>query len=177
MVDAAVDRFGRIDILCNNAGMAGPIAPTAECDDTAFDRVVAVNLRGVFLGMKHAIPHILAVGGGAIVNISSIASSVAFPGLPAYAASKAGVSMLTKTAAAEYAARGIRVNAILPGVFDTGMTQNLPAAYIAGAARATPMGRIGEADEVARLALFLASDEARFMTGALVTVDGGYTLR
>lgn len=176
MVDTTVTAFGRLDILCNNAGIAGPVGPTADCEDAVFDRVLAVNLRGVFLGMKHAIPHMLANGGGAIVNTSSIAAKVAFPGLPAYAASKGGVSMLTQVTAAEYAAQGIRVNAILPGVFETGMTRDLPTAYIQGALKQTPMKRIGEAGEVARLALFLASDEAQFMTGALIPVDGGYTL-
>ncbi len=172
----AVARFGRLDVLCNNAGLCGPIARTADCDESVFDHVIAVNLRGVFLGMKHAIPLMLRSGGGSIINISSMAALVAFPGMPAYCASKGGVSMLTKLTAAEYAGEAIRVNAILPGVFDTGMTQGMPEDYIAGAAKATLMGRIGKASEVANLALFLASDESVFMTGTLTQVDGGYTL-
>ena len=176
MLELAIARFGRLDILCNNAGICGPIARTAECDEDVFDRIIAVNLRGVFLGMKYAIPLMLAGGGGSIINTSSMAAIVAFPAMPAYCASKGGVSMLTKLTAAEYAAEGIRVNAILPGVFDTGMTQGMPDDYIAGAAKATLMGRIGNASEIASLALFLASDESTFLTGTLIQVDGGYTL-
>ena len=175
-VALAVARFGRLDVLCNNAGLCGPIARTADCDESVFDHIIAVNLRGVFLGMKHAIPLMLQSGGGSIINISSMAALVAFPGMPAYCASKGGVSMLTKLTAAEYASEAIRVNAILPGVFDTGMTQGMPEHYIAGAAKATLMGRIGQACEIANLALFLASDESAFMTGTLTQVDGGYTL-
>lgn len=176
MLAVTISRYGRLDILCNNAGIAGPIALTADCDEDVFDHIVAVNLRGVFLGMKYAIPLMLQGGGGSIINTSSIAALVAFPGMPAYCASKGGVSMLTKLTAAEYAGKGIRVNAILPGVFDTGMTQGLPAHYIAGAAKATLLGRIGDASEIANLALLLASDESSFMTGTLTPVDGGFTL-
>lgn len=176
MLDLAVERFGRLDVLCNNAGIQGPIADTADYDEDAFDQVIAVNLRGVFLGMKHAIPMMLATGGGSIVNTVSMAALVAFTGLSAYTASKGGAAMLTKLTAAEYAGRGIRVNAILPGAIDTGMTQGMPKAYIDGAVAATLMGRIGEPIEIANLALFLASDESSFMTGTLIPVDGGYTL-
>jgi NAD(P)-dependent dehydrogenase (short-subunit alcohol dehydrogenase family) len=176
MLQLAVDRFGRLDVLCNNAGIAGPIAPTAELDEDIFDSILAVNLRGVFLGMKYAIPHMLKTGGGSIVNTSSMASLVAFPGMPAYCASKGGVSMLTKLTAAEYAAQGIRVNAILPGAIETGMTQGLPPEFLAGAVAGTLMGRMGQPGEIAQLAVFLASDEASFVTGTLTPVDGGYTL-
>lgn len=176
MLDLAVERFGRLDILCNNAGIQGPIALTADYDDDAFDRVIAVNLRGVYLGMKHAIPHMLRTGGGSIVNTSSMAALVAFTALPAYSASKGGVSMLTKLTAAEYASQGIRVNGILPGAIDTGMTRGMPADYLEGAIKATLMGRIGTPREIANLALFLASDESSFITGTLTAVDGGYTL-
>ena len=176
MLNLAVDRFGRLDVLCNNAGIQGQLAPTAEQDDDAFDEVIAVNLRGVFLGMKYAIPLMLKTGGGSIVNTSSMASLVAFTGMPGYCASKGGVSMLTKLTAAEYASQGIRVNAILPGAIDTGMTQALPKEYLEGAVAATLMGRIGTPDEIAHLAVFLASDESSFITGTLTPVDGGYTL-
>ena len=176
MLNLAVERFGRLDILCNNAGIAGPIAPTAEHDEDAFDAVIAVNLRGVFLGMKYAIPLMLSTGGGSIINTSSMASLVAFLGMPGYSASKGGVSMLTKLTAAEYASQGIRVNAILPGAIDTGMTKGLPKEFLAGAIAATLMGRIGTPDEIAHLAVFLASDESSFITGTLTQVDGGYTL-
>ena len=176
MLKLAVERFGRLDVLCNNAGISGQIAPTAEQDEDAFDEVIAVNLRGVFLGMKYAIPLMLKTGGGSIVNTSSMASLVAFPSMPAYCASKGGVSMLTKLTAAEYASQGIRVNAILPGAIDTGMTKGLPKEYLEGAIAATLMGRIGTPDEIAHLAVFLASNEASFITGTLTPVDGGYTL-
>lgn len=176
MLDLAVEQFDRLDVLCNNAGIQGPIADTADYDEDVFDQVIAVNLRGVFLGMKYAIPAMLANGGGSIVNTSSMAALVAFTGLPAYTASKGGVAMLTKLTAAEYAARGVRVNAILPGAIDTGMTRGMPKAYIDGAVAATLMGRIGQPVEIANLALFLASDESSFMTGTLIPVDGGYTL-
>ena len=176
MLDLAVERFGRLDVLCNNAGINGQIAPTAEQDEDDFDLVLAINLRGVFLGMKHAIPLMLKTGGGSIVNTSSMASLVAFPGMAGYCASKGGVSMITKLTAAEYASQGIRVNAILPGAIDTGMTKALPKEYLEGAVAATLMGRIGTPDEIAHLAVFLASDESSFITGTLTPVDGGYTL-
>lgn len=176
MLNLAVDRFGRLDILYNNAGIQGPLALTADYDEDGFDHVIGVNLRGVFLGMKYAIPLMLKSGGGSIINTSSMAALVAFPMMAGYCASKGGVSMLTKLTAAEYASQGIRVNAILPGAIDTGMTQALPPDYINGAIAATLMGRIGTPDEIATLALFFASDESSFVTGTLVPVDGGYTL-
>lgn len=177
MLNAAVERFGRLDILCNNAGIQGPLALTADYPEDAWDRILAVNLKGVFLGMKYAIPLMLETAGkGAIVNTSSMAALVAFPQLPAYSASKGGVSVLTRQTAAEYADKNIRVNGILPGAIDTGMTRGMPADYLKGAIDATLIGRIGTPDEIANLALFLASDEASFITGTLTAVDGGYTL-
>lgn len=176
MCDMAVTRFGRLDIICNNAGIQGPIAATADQTEEAFDRIIAVNLRGVFLGMKYAIPHMLKNGGGAIVNTSSMAAVAAFPTLPGYTASKGGVSALTRVTAAEYAAQGIRANAILPGAIDTGMTQAMPKEFLQSAVAATLMGRMGSPREIADLALFLASDESSFITGALIPVDGGYTI-
>jgi NAD(P)-dependent dehydrogenase (short-subunit alcohol dehydrogenase family) len=177
MIGLAVERFGRLDILCNNAGIQGPLAATADYDEDEWDRVIAVNLKGVFLGMKYAIPRMLETAGkGSIVNTSSMASIVAFPTLPAYSASKGGVSVLTRLTAAEYAKAGIRVNAIAPGAIDTGMTRGMPQAYLEAAVDATLMGRIGTPEEIANLALFLASDEASFITGTETAVDGGYTL-
>ncbi len=176
MFDLAVERFGRLDVLCNNAGIQGGLAKTADCSEEDFDRTIAVNLKGVFLGMKYAIPLMLRTGGGSIINTSSMAALVAFPEMPAYCAAKGGVSMITKLTAAEYAAEGIRVNAILPGAIKTGMTDALPADYLAGAIAGTPLGRIGTGDEIANLALFLASDESSFITGTLTPIDGGYTL-
>lgn len=177
MLNTAIDRFGRLDILCNNAGIQGPLALTADYAEADWDRVLAVNLKGVFLGMKYAIPLMLQTAGrGSIVNTSSMAALVAFPQLPAYSASKGGVSVLTRQTAAEYASQNIRVNGILPGAIDTGMTRGMPADYLKGAVDATLMGRIGTPAEIANLALFLASDEASFITGTLTAVDGGYTL-
>lgn len=177
MINLAVARFGRLDILCNNAGIQGPLAPTADYDEDEWDRVIAVNLKGVFLGMKYAIPRMLETAGkGSIVNTSSMASIVAFPTLPAYSASKGGVSILTRLTAAEYAAKNIRVNAIAPGAIDTGMTRGMPQEYLQAAVGATLIGRIGTPEEIANLALFLASDEASFITGTETAVDGGYTL-
>lgn len=176
MIKLAVDSFGRLDIIYNNAGVNGMLVSTHEYPEDEFDRIVAINLKGVFLGMKYAIPHMLKVGGGSIINTSSMAAIVAFPLMSAYCASKGGVSALTRLTAAEYAGQNIRCNAILPGAIDTGMTKGLPADYIAGAVAATPAGRIGTPEEIAGLALFLASDESSFITGTCTPVDGGYTV-
>ena len=175
-IGLAVARFGKLDVICNNAGIQGPLGLTADYEEDEWDRVIAVNLKGVFLGMKYAIPEMLKVGGGAIVNTSSMAALVAFPTLPAYSASKGGVSCLTRLTAAEYASQNIRVNAILPDAIDTGMTRAMPKDYLDGAVAGTLMGRIGRPEEIANLALFLASDEASFITGTETQVDGGYTL-
>jgi len=176
VVETVSREYGRLDVLCNNAGIQGAIARIADHDEDDFDRVIAVNLRGVFLGMKYAIPLMLMTGGGSIINTASIAAMVAFPSLSGYSASKGAVAMLTKVAAAEYATERIRVNAIMPGAIDTGMTRALPARSLTGLVNATLMGRIGNPSEIANLALFLASDESSFITGALIPVDGGYTL-
>ena len=175
MLAVAVDTFGRLDILHNNAGIDGAVANTGEISEEEFDHVWSINGRGVFLGMRYAIPIMLEQGGGSIVNTASMASMVAFPGLPAYCAAKGAVLMLTKTAAAEYAAKNIRVNCICPGAIATGITASLPEELIQGVIGLTPMGRIADPSEVANLAVFLASDESSFMTGSAVLIDGGYT--
>lgn len=175
MLDFAVSRFGRLDILCNNAGVDGALAPIADYDEDEFDRVVAVNLRGVFLGIRHAIPRMSAQG-GAIVNTASIAGSVVMPGMPAYCAAKAGVMQLTKVAAVECAPLKIQVNTICPGVIQTQMVANLPGEFIRNLEQATPAGRIAKPREVANLALFLASGEAPYLTGCSINIDGGFTL-
>ncbi len=175
MLDFAVSRFGRLDILCNNAGVDGALAPIADYDEDEFDRVVAVNLRGVFLGIRHAIPRMSAEG-GAIVNTASIAGSVVMPGMPAYCAAKAGVMQLTKVAAVECAPLRIQVNTICPGVIQTKMVANLPGEFIHNLEQATPAGRIAKPREVANLALFLASGEAPYLTGCSINIDGGFTL-
>jgi NAD(P)-dependent dehydrogenase (short-subunit alcohol dehydrogenase family) len=176
MIAAAVDAFGRLDVLYNNAGIDGEIHPVAEMPEEAWDQVQAINLRGVFLGIHYAIPEMLKTGGGSIINTASMAATVAFPAMSSYCAAKGGVIMLTKTAAAEYAAQGIRVNAISPGTIQTAITAHLPADMINAIIERNPVGRIAQASEVASLAVFLASDESGFITGADHLIDGGYTL-
>jgi NAD(P)-dependent dehydrogenase (short-subunit alcohol dehydrogenase family) len=175
MLAVAVDTFGRLDILHNNAGIDGAVAHTGEYEEADFDKVWSINGRGVFLGLRYAIPIMLEHGGGSIINTASMASMVAFPGMPAYCAAKAAVVMLTKNAAAEYAGRGIRVNAISPGPIRTAITDSLPPELIKGVVDATPIGRFGDPSEVANLALFLASDESSFITGTEMLIDGAYT--
>jgi NAD(P)-dependent dehydrogenase (short-subunit alcohol dehydrogenase family) len=175
MLAVAVDTFGRLDILHNNAGIDGAVAHTGEYEEADFDKVWSINGRGVFLGLRYAIPIMLEQGGGSIINTASMASMVAFPGMPAYCAAKAAVVMLTKNAAAEYAGRGIRVNAISPGPIRTAITDSLPPELIKGVVDATPIGRFGDPSEVANLALFLASDESSFITGTEMLIDGAYT--
>jgi len=175
MLAAAVDNFGKLDVLFNNAGIEGVTAPTGEMSEKDFDQVWAVNGRAVFLGMRYAIPLLLEQGGGSIITTASMASMVAFPTMPAYCAAKGAVVMLTKTAAAEYAKANIRVNAICPGVIQTEITKKLSSEIIDGVKAMTPMGRIADPSEVANLALFLASDESSFITGTTILVDGGYT--
>jgi NAD(P)-dependent dehydrogenase (short-subunit alcohol dehydrogenase family) len=176
MLAAAVEHFGRLDILHNNAGIDGVVAPTGEYREEDFDHVWAINGRGVFLGMRYGIPILLEHGGGSIINTASMASMVAFPGMNAYCAAKGAVLMLTRTAAAEYAGQGIRVNAICPGPIRTAITDSLPPELIAGVVNATPLGRFGDTSEVASLAVFLAGDESKFITGTGMLIDGGYTV-
>ena len=177
MVNAAVESYGRLDVLFNNAGVEGEQAPTADCTLENFDRVIAINLRGVFLGMKYGIAAMLKTGGGSIINNASVAGLVGFTGIPAYSASKGGVIQLTKTAALEYAKEHVRVNAICPGVIWTPMVERFTSAgeEVRRALEAMePVGRFGTAEEVARLALFLACDDSSFCTGAPFVVDGGF---
>jgi NAD(P)-dependent dehydrogenase (short-subunit alcohol dehydrogenase family) len=176
MISGCVETYGRLDILFNNAGIEGEQAPTADCTIANWDRVIGVNLKGVFLGMKYAIPEMLKTGGGVIINNASVAGIVGFQNIPAYCASKGGVIQLTKTAALEYAHQGIRVNAICPGIIMTPMVER----FLGGneereeAFKALePVGRFGGPDEVAELALYLASDASRFCTGAPFIIDGG----
>jgi len=175
MVDAARAAFGGLHVMVNNAGIDGTMGPIADCSEENFDRVIAVNLKGVFLGMKHALPVMVAGGGGSVVNIASAAGLVGFPMLPAYCASKGGVVQLTRAGALEYAAAGVRVNAICPGVIDTPLTAGIDPGMTDAATAMTPLGRLGRPSEIAALAVFLASDESSYMTGAAVSIDGGFT--
>jgi NAD(P)-dependent dehydrogenase (short-subunit alcohol dehydrogenase family) len=178
LIDTTVTRFGALDVLHNNAGIEGTIAPLEDTDEAAFDRVVAVNLRGVYLGMRYAIPAMKARGGGSIVNTASAAGLVGMPMLSAYCATKGGVVQLTKAAGAELAPSGIRVNAICPGPIDTPLLRELGREHpeaVSGAVALTPMARQAQPEEIARVALFLASDDSSFVTGAALAADGGLT--
>lgn len=176
-VQQTIEQFGRIDFAFNNAGIEGEQASTPECTEENWQRVIDVNLKGVWLCMKYQLPHMLKQGSGAIVNCSSIAGLVGFTGIPAYTASKHGVIGLTKTAALEYAKNGIRVNAVCPGVIQTPMIdrfthgeKQIQNQLVAG----EPVGRVGRPEEIAAAALWLCSDQSSFITGHSLVVDGGW---
>ena len=183
-VKKTVDTYGRIDCFHNNAGIEGAIAPTVDCDDAMFDTVMAVNVKGVFLGMKYVLRQMIDQGGGgAVVNTASTAGLIGSPGMPAYVASKHAVIGLTKTASGEVARQGIRVNAVCPGPIDTRMIHSLEAqlnpANPSGVGdryqSAIPIGRYGLPEEIANTVLFLCSGLASNITGAQYVVDGGRT--
>ena len=175
LMTGAESRHGRLDVLVAAAGVSGGSAPTIDYQEEDFDRVIAIDLKGVFLAMKYALPALLRTGRGAIVNIASITALVALPRTPAYSAAKGGVVQLTKVAALEYAERGIRVNCICPGMIDTPMARGPGEQAMAQLAARHPLGRAGLPQEVAAAALFLASDQSSFVTGAALVVDGGFT--
>jgi NAD(P)-dependent dehydrogenase (short-subunit alcohol dehydrogenase family) len=185
LVERAVATAGRLDVLVNNAGIPGPNGPVDALEPSDWDRVMAVNLRGPFLCAKYAVPHLEGSGRGAIVNIASTFGMVGAHGSPAYGASKGGVIALTRQLAVDLGPRGIRVNAIAPGYVDNDMddrrsrmTPEAAAANLAArraAAALQPLGRQGDTAEIAAAVAFLASDDAAFMTGAIVPVDGGCT--
>jgi NAD(P)-dependent dehydrogenase (short-subunit alcohol dehydrogenase family) len=174
LVGETVKRFGALHIAVNNAGIAGPGAPVGEYPLDGWDKVIAINLSGVFYGMRCQIPAMKAAGGGAIVNIASILGQVGFRNAPAYVAAKHGVVGLTRNAALEYAQQNIRANVVGPGFIRTPLLDNMSEAALKAIAGMHPMNRLGEASEVAELALWLCSDKASFVTGAYFAVDGGY---
>lgn len=173
----AVRVFGGLDVACNNAGIGGVIAPIAEQPVDAWDRVIAVNLSSVFYCMRAQIPRMLERGGGAIVNMASILGVVGFAGSAGYVAAKHGILGITKTAALEYSAKGIRVNAVGPGFIETPLLSTLDAAARAGLVALHPIGRLGRPEEVAELVLWLSLPAAAFVSGAYVPIDGGYLAR
>ena len=177
LVRAAVDRFGALHVACNNAGIGGELNPLADMSIEGWRRVIEVNLSGVFYAMRAQIPRMLDAGGGAIVNVASILAQVGTERAGGYVAAKHGLVGLTQTAALDYATQGIRVNAVGPGYIDTPMLGALTPQQRAGAVALHPIGRLGRAEEVAELVVWLASARASFVTGAYYPVDGGYLAR
>lgn len=177
MVDHAVQRHGALHLAVNNAGVAGDVAPIVDHSIDAWRRVMAVNLDGVFYGLKYEIAAILAAGGGAIVNMSSILGTHGWAGASAYVAAKHALQGLTKTAALEYADRGVRVNAVGPGFIDTPLIAAYQGDPREQLVALHPAGRLGQAEEVAALTCFLLSDEASFINGSYHLVDGGFSAR
>ncbi|GBD12318.1 2,5-dichloro-2,5-cyclohexadiene-1,4-diol dehydrogenase [bacterium HR24] len=180
MVGEVAARFGRLDGAFNNAGIEGATARTADYEEEDWDRVIAINLKGVWLCMKYELRQMLAQGGGAIVNTGSVAGMVGWRGAPAYTAAKQGVAALTRTAALEYARAGIRVNAVCPGVVRTPMVERVLGGdpeLAARFSRLEPLGRFAEPEEVAAAAAWLLSDASSFVTGHCLVVDGGLTVQ
>lgn len=181
LVDETMEKYGRLDIACNNAGVGGEMAPTADYTIEQWDKVLNINLRGQWLCMKHQIPAMQKIDGGSIVNITSILGKVGFANAPAYVAAKHGLVGLTKAAALEYSAQGIRVNAIAPAFIETPMLEDAGLTTDPEMKKTLidlhPIGRLGKPREVADAIVWLASDEASFITGHTLLVDGGYTAK
>lgn len=179
MVKAAVDEYGRLDYACNNAGIAGEQSPTADYTIEGWQKLISINLSGVFYCMKYEIPAMLEAGGGSIVNVASILGKVGFAGAPAYVTAKHGVVGLTQNAAVEYGQSGIRINAIGPGFIHTPLISELEEDKETKEQLIAlhPIGRLGMPEEVAELIIWLSSDKASFVTGSYYPIDGGYLAR
>lgn len=182
-VEHTVKTFGRIDAFFNNAGVEGVVVPLIEYPEEIWDRVIGVNVKGCFLGLKYVLPVMIEQQKGAVVNTASVAGTVGAPNMSAYATSKHAILGLTRSAAGEVGRQGVRVNAICPGPINTRMIQSLasmtnpedPGAVAAANVKRNPMGRYGEPEEVARIVVFLASDESDYVNGAAWLIDGGRT--
>lgn len=177
LVGKTVAGFGALDILHNNAGISGGRQFVADTSEEYWERVIRVNLTGVFLGSKYAVRQMLKQGGGAIINTASAFGLVGLPGNAAYSAAKGGVIQLTRSMALEYAPNNIRVNCVCAGWVDTPFNQDMDEKLVRWSLRETPLGRWGQPEEIARAVLYLASEEASFVTGAVLAVDGGWTAK
>ncbi len=177
LLEQTLSQYGSLHIACNNAGIEGEQGYSAACSEENFDRVIDVNIKGVWQCMKYEIPHLIDAGGGAIVNLSSIAGLIGLPGLPAYVASKHAVAGLTKTAALEYARENVRVNAVCPGPIMTPMLERImetTPGFREQITEGVPEHRIGQAAEVADTILYLCSEQAAYITGQCLAIDGGW---
>jgi len=176
MAEAVVEKYGSLDIACNNAGMGGSAKPTGEYEPEEWDKVIALNLNGVFYACRYQLEQMEKNGGGSIVNIASIHGQVAAPNSPAYTASKHAVVGLTKNIAVEYAQKNIRCNAVGPGYIETALLKdNLDKTAMDAVAAKAPINRLGTAEEIAELVVFLSSEKSSFTTGSYIIADGGYT--
>lgn len=183
LVHAAVDGFGRLDVMYNNAGIGGGEGSIVDCSEEVFDRVIAIDLKAVWLGMRHALPHLIASGSGSIITTASVSGLMAMPGQGAYGSAKGGVIQLTRVCAIENAEKGVRANCICPGGILTPILYANPSLpqpvdpqlVAAGLVNAQPIPRAGLPEDIAHAALWLASDDSSFVTGQAIVVDGGWT--